>query len=62
MDTNVEAYDDRWVVKSSNAQRASDVFDNKDDAVERARKIAKNKGTSLTIYRQDGSVQEHHSY
>ncbi|SDR04337.1 DUF2188 domain-containing protein [Virgibacillus salinus] len=59
---HVIAHNDGWAVKSSNAQRASDVFDNKNDAVERAREIANNKGTSLKIYKQDGSIQENHSY
>ncbi|MBP1948525.1 DUF2188 domain-containing protein [Virgibacillus litoralis] len=59
---HVVAHNNGWAVKSSNAQRASDVFDNKNDAIERAREIAKNKGTSLKIYKQDGSIQENHSY
>ncbi|MGP4107578.1 DUF2188 domain-containing protein [Virgibacillus sp. L01] len=59
---HVEPHDDGWAVKSSNAKRASEVFDKKDDAVERAREIARNKGTSLKIYKQDGSVQDQQSY
>ncbi|UJL46913.1 DUF2188 domain-containing protein [Virgibacillus sp. NKC19-16] len=58
----VVAHEDGWAVQSSNADRASDVFENKDDAIKRAREIAKNKGTSLTIYKQDGSIQETYSY
>ncbi len=59
---HVEPHDDGWAVKSSNAKRASEVFDKKEDAVERAREIARNKGTSLKIYKQDGSVQDQQSY
>ncbi|ASN07189.1 DUF2188 domain-containing protein [Virgibacillus necropolis] len=58
----VVTHDDGWAVKSSNAKRPSDVYDNKDDAIKRAREIAKNKGTKLTIYKQDGSVQKNESY
>ncbi|MEC5424608.1 DUF2188 domain-containing protein [Virgibacillus sp. C22-A2] len=58
----VVAHEDGWAVKSSGAERPSNVFDKKDDAIERAREIAKNKGTSLTIYKQDGSVQDKKTY
>ncbi|WP_067726422.1 DUF2188 domain-containing protein [Oceanobacillus damuensis] len=58
----VVAHANGWAVKSSGSQRASEVFDNKDEAIKRAREIAKNKGTSLTIYKQDGSVQDEQSY
>ncbi|WP_249871402.1 DUF2188 domain-containing protein [Oceanobacillus saliphilus] len=58
----VVAHEDGWAVKSSGAKRASEVFANKDEAMKRAREIAKNKGSSLTIYKQDGSVQNKQSY
>ncbi|GAB3046019.1 DUF2188 domain-containing protein [Virgibacillus ainsalahensis] len=58
----VVTHDEGWAVQLSNAKRPSEVFARKDDAVERAREIARNKGTSLTIYKQDGSVQEKTAY
>ncbi|WP_087974460.1 DUF2188 domain-containing protein [Oceanobacillus rekensis] len=57
----VVTHDDGWAVKSSGSDRASEVFDNKKDAINRAKEIAKNKGTSLTIYKQDGSVEDEQS-
>lgn len=45
-----------------NAKQLSNVFDNKDEAVKRAREIAENKGTKLKIYKQNGAVQEEQSY
>lgn len=51
-----------WAVRSSNAIQPSDVFDNKAEAVKRAREIAKNKGTTLTIYKDDGTIQEKNEY
>lgn len=53
---------DGWAVKSSGAKRASEVFTTKDEAIERGKEIAQNKGTSLTVYKQDGTIQKKHSY
>ncbi|PAV30577.1 hypothetical protein CIL05_05605 [Virgibacillus profundi] len=58
----VVKHEEGWAVKSSNAKQPSNVFNNKNDAVKRAREIAKNKGTSLTIYKADGTVEEKQSY
>ncbi|GIO24542.1 DUF2188 domain-containing protein [Oceanobacillus sp. J11TS1] len=51
-----------WAVASSGAKQASEVFDKKDEAVKRAMEIAENKGTSLTVYRADGTIEEERSY
>ncbi|MFC4559990.1 DUF2188 domain-containing protein [Virgibacillus kekensis] len=59
---HVEAHDDGWAVRSADAKRPSEVFENKNEAVKRAREIAKNKGTFLTVHKSDGSVQEERSY
>src|SRR5699024_11863219 len=59
---HVEAQDNGWAVKSSGAKRASDIYEKKDEAVKRAKEIAKNKGTHVTIYKRDGSVQEKQAY
>ncbi|WP_430788815.1 DUF2188 domain-containing protein [Virgibacillus flavescens] len=58
----VVPHEDGWAVKSANAKRPSDVYDNKKDAVKRAKEIAENKDTKLTVYKQDGSVQKEESY
>jgi uncharacterized protein YdaT len=55
---HVVSHEDGWAVKSSNAKRASNVFDKKQDAIHRAKEIAKNKGTSLKIYKKDGTLQK----
>lgn len=59
---HVVAQENGWAVKSSGAKQASNVYETKDKAVKRAKEIAKNKGTSVTIYKQDGSVQEKQTY
>ncbi|WP_149473251.1 DUF2188 domain-containing protein [Oceanobacillus polygoni] len=58
----VIAHENGWAVKSSGAERANEVFDKKDEAVKRAKEIAKNKGTTLTIYKQDGTVQDKQTF
>ncbi|WP_373895000.1 DUF2188 domain-containing protein [Virgibacillus natechei] len=58
----VVAHEEGWAVQSSNAERASDIFEKKDDAIKRAREVARNKGTSLTIYKQDDTIQKTYSY
>jgi len=58
----VVAHEDGWAVQSSGAQKPSNIYDNKNDAISRAREIAKNKGTGLILFNQDGSVQDKFSY
>lgn len=43
-----------WAVKGAGAQRATQVFDRKSDAVDRAREIAQNQGTELIIHKKMG--------
>lgn len=61
-DEHVIAHEDGWAVKSNKAKQPSNVYENKNEAIKRAREIAKNKGTKLTVYKQDGSVQDKESY
>lgn len=58
----VIAHEDGWAVKSSGADRVSETFDSKDDAVERGKEIAANKGTSLTVHKHDGTIQYKKDY
>ena len=52
---NVHVYyeDQLWKVKSKEARRASDTFDTKSAAVNRAQHIAENKGTKVIEHRKD---------
>ncbi|MFC7061921.1 DUF2188 domain-containing protein [Halobacillus seohaensis] len=59
---HVVAHEKGWAVKSEDAMRASNVFENKEEAVQRAEEIAKNKGTKMIIHKKDGSIQNHTSY
>ncbi|MDN5372869.1 MAG: hypothetical protein PWR19_1915 [Carnobacterium sp.] len=60
LDNAVEVFyeDDHWVVKTKEAKRASDTFDKKSDAVDRAHEIAENKDSEVIIYKKDGSRQK----
>lgn len=59
---HVVPHKDGWAVQSKDAKQPSDVFDTKSDAVERGKEIAKNKGSSLTIHRKDGTIEDRISY
>lgn len=52
----VKYTDAGWAVMAQGAEKPSDVFDTKREAVERARKIAKNKKYQVKEYRKDGSL------
>ncbi|MFA1821880.1 DUF2188 domain-containing protein [Virgibacillus oceani] len=54
---HVVAHDDGWAVQSSNAKRASNVYNKKQDAINRAKEISENKGTALKIFKKDGTLQ-----
>lgn len=54
----VVPHDDGWAVQAKGSKRPSQVFDKKQDAVKRAKEIAKNKGTETIIHKKDGSVQK----
>ncbi|MEN1968466.1 DUF2188 domain-containing protein [Lentibacillus sp. N15] len=59
---HVVAHDDGWAVTSSKAKKPTAVYKDKNDAVKRAREIAKNKGTTLTVHKKDGSIQKEQAY
>ncbi|MCP3030159.1 DUF2188 domain-containing protein [Halobacillus sp. A1] len=59
---HVVSHEDGWAVQAEDAKRASYVFKNKQDAVERAKEIAKNKGTKAIIHKKDGTIQNQTSY
>lgn len=59
---HVLAHKDGWAVQAEDAKQPSEVFEKKQDAIARARQIAKNKGTHLIVLTRDGKVQEKTSY
>ena len=51
-----------WSVLRSGAARATRVFDNKEDAVGFARRLAKKDSAEFYVHRRDGTIQERDSY
>ncbi len=47
----------QWAVQSKDAKKPTKLFDDKEDAINYGKKIAKNKMTGLIIQKQDGSNQ-----
>jgi hypothetical protein len=58
----VPSSDGSWAVRQSGAERASRVFDRKEDAVTYARKEAKKGRGELYIHGKDGTIRERNSY
>lgn len=54
--------EDRWAVVAQGSKEAERVSGTKEEAVERARRIAKSRETHLVIHRKDGTIQEVHNY
>ena len=58
----VSPHPDGWQVKAENATKATKVFDTKKEAVDKAKEIAKNQQSELTIQGKDGKIQNKNSY
>ncbi len=55
--------DGGWKVKEENASKALSKHDTKDDAVNRAKEVAKNQDLGqVVIHKQDGTIQTEHTY
>jgi Uncharacterized protein conserved in bacteria (DUF2188) len=51
-----------WAVKKSGAERASKVFETKDEAVDYGRELSKTEKTELFIHKSNGMIQDRSSY
>lgn len=52
----------KWAIKNEGAKRVEKIYDNKKEAVQQARKEARESNASLTIQKRTGKVQERISY
>ncbi|SDK28282.1 DUF2188 domain-containing protein [Sediminibacillus albus] len=59
---HVVSHDEGWAVQAKDAKKPSKVFDNKSDAVERAKEIAENKGTEAVVHKENGDIEKRYSY
>ena len=58
----VKYEEDKWIVLSEGAKRASDHFDTKEKAIARAKEIAENKKTIVEVLKKDGSHQRDYDF
>lgn len=61
-DQHIVPHQDGWAVRGAGAQRATETFDKKTDAVHRGREIAQHQGTELVIHGRDGQIQSKDSH
>jgi uncharacterized protein YdaT len=53
----------RWAVKAKNVDKASSIHDNKDEAIRRAKELAKDAPLGqIIIHKKDGTIQTEHTY
>ncbi|HYF54259.1 MAG TPA: DUF2188 domain-containing protein [Salinarimonas sp.] len=52
----------RWSVRKAGAARASGTFTTQEEAISRAKEIARSQGTELFIHGRDGRIRERNSY
>jgi len=53
---------DKWSVRRSGASRASGIYNTQQEAIDRARDIARNQQTELYIHGRDGRIRERNSF
>ncbi|MYL50906.1 DUF2188 domain-containing protein [Halobacillus litoralis] len=59
---HVVSHEEGWAVKAEGAEQATKVYENKQDAIDRAKEIAQNKGTSAVIHTKEGKIQNQYDY
>lgn len=59
---HVVPHSEGWAVKGEGNEKYTAVYEYQEDAIERARDIAKNYGSDVIIHRKDGSIRDRRSY
>jgi len=59
---HVVPHPEGWAVKGAGNEKYTAVYDNQEDAIDRARDIAINYRASVIIHRKDGSIRDRRSY
>ncbi|RMF28855.1 MAG: DUF2188 domain-containing protein [Bacteroidetes bacterium] len=55
---HVVPHPEGWAVKGEGNERYTAVFRYQDEAIERARQIARNYGADVIVHRKDGSIRD----
>jgi uncharacterized protein YdaT len=59
---HVVPHGDEWAVKPEGGKHPSSLHDTQQEAINRAREIARNQESELFIHRPDGRIRERDSY
>ena len=59
---HVVPHEDGWAIKGEGNERYTATYKYQDDAIDRARDIAKNYGSSVIIHGRDGRVRDRMKY
>ena len=59
---HVVPHEEGWAVKGEGNERYTAVYDHQDDAIRRAKEIARNYNSSVIIHRKDGTIRDRISY
>ena len=59
---HVVPYEEEWAVRGEGNKRVTAVYKYQDDAIDRARDIAKNYHSDVIIHRKDGTIRDRNSY
>lgn len=57
-DQHVIPHNNRWAIKKENSNQASYVFETKEEALNKAKDIAKNQSVNIVIHRKNGTIQD----
>lgn len=59
---HVVPYKDDWAVKREGSEEVTEIFTHQDDAIQRAKQIARNYRSNVIIHRKDGTIRDVVSY
>ena len=59
---HVVPHDEGWAIKGEGNERYTAIYDNQQDAIKRAREIAKSYRADLIIHRKDGTIRDRKSF
>lgn len=59
---HVEPHQRGWAVRSEDAQRATKVYERKDDAIQRGKSLAERRKGLLVVHKSDGTIQDERDF